>query len=209
VLFHIINISSILKTVKPCDLANRIAEKVLLGHHELILFNLHKTRNVQQDEELFSQARLICELINKTGCPVLSWSKKHELMPFKNILQHVDPSSTLFKGYERIMPLLKTFNSCVHLLMINNPAEGEIDKINKEILCESRAFFVKYNIKTKVRTIEHRNELETILAYGSVIEADLIGNKMDLFEPSNTDISESKWLNILYRSDVAVYNYSR
>jgi hypothetical protein len=208
-LFQIVNLSHSLSIEESDDLLVKISEKEILGKHDLILINFDNSVIKDFRYESFSKAKMIYKVMNLTGCPVLSWSKRPYTKSFKNILQPFDQSVNILKSYEHILPIIKLFKSKVHLLIINNISCNDANNICVEVLNDTREKFIKNGIKVKTRIINHSNESDTILAYASVIGADLIGNAIPFHDWSGSHISDSTWLNLINQSDIPLYNFSR
>ena len=189
------------------DLTALIAEKVILGNFDFMAMRIHSRGYSSDLEGPHPDIKMILELIKLTHCPVMSLSTRPLNRVFKNILQPVELDIDIIEWHTQILHFAKAFNSNIHLLLVCNSIDHDILKQEKEIMQLSKEYFLSYDLKVHSKIIHHFNRSDTILAYASIIGADLIGNvtrEHNLTEPGLTDLT---WNKLLYRSEIPLYNY--
>ena len=205
--YQVLDVHNFLDLQRPGDLAIKIARKANKGHFDFIIFKMPPFGRGGNGKEHHHEVKMIYEVLKLTGCPVVSITKWPVNRIFRNILQPVDPSINLIERYEQILPIIKVFNANIHLLLVNNTSSLEVSETCQELLDLSSEYFLQFDINVKSKIINHLNKSDTILAYASIIGADLIGNgtgHSDLSEPDLTDIT---WNNLICRSDIPLFNY--
>jgi hypothetical protein len=189
------------------DAAALIAERVILGNFDFMAMKIHDYGDRKKLKGLHPDIKMILELIKLTNCPVMSLTTKPLNSVFKNILQPVKLNINIIEWHAQILDFAKAFHSNIHLLLVCNSIDHETFQKGREIIQLSKEYFLSYNLKVYSRIIHHLNISDTILAYASIIGADLIGNvtrENYVMEQGQTDLT---WNDLLYRSEIPLYNY--
>jgi len=205
--YQVLDVQNLLDLQRSADLAIKIARNANRGHFDFIVIKMPSTVESGNGKEQHFEGKMIYEVLKLTGCPVVSITKWPVRRIFRNILQPVDPCINLIERYEQILPIVKVFNANIHLLLVNNASGHELNKTCQELLELSKEYFFQFNIHVKSKIINHLNKPDTILAYASIIGADLISNGTGHCDLSGSDLSDKTWDSLIYRSDIPLFNY--
>lgn len=184
-----------------------IAEKVILGNYDFMALRIHDQGHTRNKERPHSDIKMILELIKRTNCPVMSLTTRPVNHMFRNILQPVELNIDVIEWHTKILHFAKAFHSNIHLLLVCNSLDEDIFKHGKEVMQLSKEYFQSYDLKVNARIIQHFNISDTILAYASIIEADLIGNVTRGHHVKGKEQSGLTWKDLLCRSEIPLYNY--
>ena len=207
--FQIFDIRNFTNRSDSEDMALNIAGKVHKGEFDFVVIKLPELPcEGDKGIVLNNNCKMIFKILKLTGCPVLSITKWPVSTIFRNILQPIDLSINPVERYEQILPIIKVFNPSIHLLMVNNTPDHEVNESCRELLDISSEYFLRFNIHVKSKIINHLNKLNTILAYASIIGADLIGNGTGLEDFGGADPVDLTWNHLIYRSDIPLFNYN-
>jgi hypothetical protein len=150
---------------------------------------------------------LIQTVIRITGYPVLYIPESTIIQSLKNILFPLPSIPVHEIEFQKFFPLLKCFNSNVYLLNVKIPRNEYINNFENE-WCEEQVQLLKKNkIQVKAICINHKNEAETILAYASIIRADLIFNSVNISGSSIQSQNNNTWQFLIQQSKIPLFNY--
>jgi hypothetical protein len=201
------DITTIFKVKNQEYLAIRLAKWTDKNKFDLIIINSDVSPELDKVNEHISNAAFIYDIINLTGHPVLFIPKWSKLKPLQNILHPVTHLTDTIMDFEQILPLLKICNSKIHLLGINKDPEKEFVKEYCSVPHSINTFYIKHRIKVKSKLINHKDEFDTILAYASIIQADLIFNPLMWNKSDQAGWINSIWEKMIDRSEIPLYNY--
>lgn len=151
-------------------------------------------------ELIYSVARL-------TGHPVLYIPKLTAIKSFKNILMPVTGTQVCEFEFQKFSPLLKFFNSNIYLLRVNITQEECIADNENTGFKKQKKYFLNNTLLVKSVCINHQNEAETILAYASIIQADLIFNSLNISRFPTKKHNTLTWQFLIQHSKFPLFNY--
>jgi hypothetical protein len=201
------DITNIFKNEKQEYLALRIAKRVDKKKYDLIIINSDDSNEMDKLNEHIINAALIYDIINLTGHPVLFMPKWSRLKQLQNILHPFNHFTDTIIEFEQMLPLIKLFNSKIHLLGIMNISSREVTREYYNALYAVNNYYEKNRINVRSKFINHNVESDTILAYASIIQADLIYNPIMRNKSSQIGQINSTWEQMIVRSDIPLYNY--
>jgi hypothetical protein len=200
------DITDIFKNEKQEYLALCIAKRVDKKKYDLIIIN--SDDSIEMDKlNANNIAALIYDIIDLTGYPVLFMPKWSRLKQLQNILHPFNHFTDTIIEFEQILPLIKLFNSTIHLLGIMNFSNREVTREYYNALYAVNNYYEKKRINVRSKFINHNLESDTILAYASIIQADLIYNPHMRNKSSQIGQINSTWEQMIDRSDIPLYNY--
>ena len=130
--FKVKDITHIFKNEKQEYLALRIANGIDQDKYDLIIINSDVSGELDKLNGHITNATLIYNMINLTGHPVLFIPRCSKLKPWQNILQPVNHFIDTTIEFEKMLPLIKMFNSKIYLLGITKDLEEDfVNEYNK------------------------------------------------------------------------------
>jgi len=201
------DITHIFKYEKQEYLASSIANGIDQDKYDLIIISSDVCDEFEKLNDNITNSTLIYDIINLTGHPVLFMPKWSRLKPWHNILHPINHFTDTLKEYEHILPLIKIFNSKIHLLGINNLSNREATREYYNALYTINCYYARNSIHVKSKIINHNDVSDTILAYASIIKADLIYNPLTRNTSKRTGYINSTWGKMIDRSEIPLYNY--
>lgn len=205
--FQLLDAELIKGTPDQEDVIALIAEKVILGKYDFMAMRIRHNGKKRTMDNIHPDIKMIYDLIKLTNCPVMSLTTRPVTRVFKNILQPVELNINIIERHAQVLHFAKAFHSNIHLLMVCNSIDHEIYEQGMEIMQLSKEYFLRYNVNTNFRIIQHFNRPDTILAYASIIGADLIGNATGQHDVHGEVEADLTWNDLLSRSDIPLYNY--
>ena len=193
------DITSILKDNNQDKIANKIVERMGNIEYDLILVNFDINSDNATYKQQFSNEELIRDIICLTGCSVICIPKWRKSVPIKRILWPIHLSSNIMKDFKQVLPIAKLFNSIIHLLILNGMQDVLPIELSK--------VFMDNKIPVIPKCIDHNNIPDTILAYASIVRADLICNAILRDRYSKPDFLNNTWKDMINRSEVPLFNY--
>jgi hypothetical protein len=188
-------------------LALHIAKGINKNKYDLIIINSDVSYECDKLNEQITNAELIYDIINLTGHPVLYMPKWSKLKPWQNVLHPVNHFTYTVIEFDQMLPLIKMFDSKIHLLGIMNILNREVTKEYYNALYAVNNYYVKHRINVRSKLINHNVESDTIFAYASIIQADLIYNALTPNKLSGRGQIYSTWEKMIDRSEIPLYNY--
>jgi len=150
---------------------------------------------------------LIYTVARLTGYPVLYIPKRTAFKPFRNILMPVTGTQVGENEFQKFSPLLKCFNSNIYLLRVNLTQEAYITGNENAGFKKQKKYLLDNTLQVKSVCINHQNEAETILAYASIIQADLIFNSLNIGKLPVNEHSNNTWKFLIQHSKFPLFNY--
>ena len=202
------DVTNIFENEKQEYLALHITKEINKNKYDLIIINSDVSNECEKLNEQITIAELIYDIINLTGHPVLYMPKLSKSKPWQNVLHPVNHfTDTAMIEFKQMLPLIKMFDSKIHLLGINNDPNKEVIKEYYSTIKTINNFYIKNRIKVNSKLIDHDDESDTIFAYASIIQADLIYNPFTLNKSSGGGQINSTWDKMIDRSEIPLYNY--
>ena len=202
---RVYNVTYIKEPENTYDLSDRIAQWILNDNPNSGIIG------IDLPETLFSKYHVNLDLIHTiiriTGYPVLYIPECTVFRPLKNILFPLSGIFTEANEFQKFFPLMKSFNSNVYLLNVPMSGKENTSRIRDEWIKEQVQLLSENNIVVKSICIDHKNVAETILAYASIIQADLIFNSLNISDMSLQTQNNKTWQMLIRQSKVPLFNY--
>lgn len=203
------DLSQIITHDESTDLALEIAEKTLEEKYDFLVIQLNRLSSMEGNDpnKYLPDAKMVYQVLRLTYCPILTFPKWPGPSSIRTILQPIDFEQNIIGGVEQVLTMAKIFNANIHILLVNNQPGRKVYKACTELLDVVMDLFNEYAIRVKPKIINHCNKTDTILAYASIIEADMISNGIGHFKEFGKSFFQSTWSNLINRSEIPLYNY--